>query len=340
MSKKGFIFVLLLVSGYSLSAQIGGRYTYQFLNLVSSPRQAALGGKYVTGYNMDPTSALQNPAAINEEMHNQLAVNYVNYISDVNYGSVAYARAFGPRQLVFHTGITYINYGKFNGFDEFGNETSEFGAGEVALSFGYSYAIPNSNFHVGSSVKFISSKLEEYTSLGGALDLGVIYHNPDTKFDAGLSIKNLGTQFTTYAGTREDLPLTIDLGFAKTLTGVPIRWNFTLENLQIWDVAFRNPARDVTDLEGNVEEDDPGFVNNALRHVVLGVEFFPESGFNVRLGYNFRRSEELRIVDQRSFAGLSGGFSLKMGKFRFAYSYARYNSAASSSTFGLNVNLQ
>ncbi|MFY8111996.1 MAG: penicillin-binding protein, partial [Flavobacterium sp.] len=33
--------------------QIGGRYTYQFLNLVTSPRQAALGGKIVTIYDED-----------------------------------------------------------------------------------------------------------------------------------------------------------------------------------------------------------------------------------------------------------------------------------------------
>ena len=192
---------------------------------------------------------------------------------------------------------------------------------------------------MGANGKLISSKLEQYSSLGGAIDLGVAYHNPETKFDFGFVIQNLGTQFTPYVDTFEPLPLGIHLGIAKTLEQVPIRWNLSLENIQIWNIAFGNPARDLTDLEGNVEEDDPSFINNALRHVVLGVEFFPEKGFNLRLGYNFRRSEELRIVDQRSFAGLSGGFSLKVKKFRFTYSYARYNAAAGSSTFGLHINL-
>lgn len=318
-------------------SQIGGRYTYQFLNLVSSPRQAALGGKYVTGYNQDPTSAMLNPATINSEMDNQLAVNYVNYIADVNYGSLGYAKSFGLNEHVVHLGATYINYGSFDGFDEFGNETAEFNASEVAVSLGYAYQIPNSNLHFGVNAKFITSSLEQYNSTGGALDLGMIYHNPDSKFDFGISVRNIGTQFSTYAGTQEDLPLSVDMGLAKTLSNVPIRWSFTLENLQVWDIAFRNSARDITDLEGNVEEDDPSFLNNALRHIVLGAEFFPESGFNIRLGYNFRRGEELRVENQRSFAGISGGFALKLGKFQFAYSYARYNSAASSSTFGINV---
>jgi len=338
--KRNYLAFIIFFFTTLTYAQIGGRYTYQFLNLVSSPRQAALGGKYVTGYNADPTSAMLNPASINSEMNNQLAVNYVNYISDVNYGSVAYAKALGKKERMFHVGITYINYGTFDGFDEFENPTGDFSAGEVAISLGYAYNIPSSKFYVGANAKFVSSKLEEYTSIGGALDLGLIYHNPETKFDFGLSVRNLGGQFTAYDEVKEDIPLSIDAGIAQTLKNVPIRWNLTLENLQVWDVAFRNPTRDVTDLEGNVEADDPGFINNALRHVVLGVEFFPESGFNLRLGYNFRRSEELRIEGQRSFAGLSGGFSLKLGKFRFAYSYARYNSAAASSTFGINLNLQ
>ena len=54
-----------------VSAQIGGETTYQFLNLVSSPRQAALGGKVFTNVDYDVTQALTNPATINVEMDNQ-----------------------------------------------------------------------------------------------------------------------------------------------------------------------------------------------------------------------------------------------------------------------------
>ena len=74
--------------------------------------------------------------------------------------------------------------------------------------------------------------------------------------------------------------------------------------------------------------------------LILGVELFPKGGFNIRLGYSFRRGEELRIVDQRSFAGLSAGFGVKFNRVRFNYAYSRYNSAASSSFFGLNIDLQ
>ncbi len=94
------------------------------------------------------------------------------------------------------------------------------------------------------------------------------------------------------------------------------------------------------DLEGNVVSDEPGFFNNALRHTVVGIEIWPEKIFQVRLGYSFRRAEELRIDETRAFSGLSGGFSLKMNKIRFSFSHARYSLAANTSFFGLNIDLQ
>ena len=71
MTQKVFLVVSLFISQL-LAAQIGGKATYQFLNLVNSPRMAALGGKVVTNYDYDPTQPLFNPASINPAMDNQL----------------------------------------------------------------------------------------------------------------------------------------------------------------------------------------------------------------------------------------------------------------------------
>lgn len=53
--------------------QIGGKYAYEFLNLGTSPRQAALGEKVITIYDEDVNQALFNPATINKK-NNSLAV--------------------------------------------------------------------------------------------------------------------------------------------------------------------------------------------------------------------------------------------------------------------------
>jgi hypothetical protein len=324
----------------STFAQVGGESTYQFLNLVSSPRQAALGGKVITNYDYDVTAGLYNPASINVEMDNQLALNYSSYLGGISYGTAAYAYTWDRRVQTFHVGMTYINYGSFDGYDQNGVSTGSFTGNEAALSVGYAKQLGRSDFYGGFNVKLITSKLEQYNSIGGALDLGIIYIDDRLDFHASLVVRNLGTQFTTYAGLNEKLPFEVDLGLSQTLENVPIRWHVTFENLQKWPIGVSNPARATTDLDGNQTQEKVGFLNETLRHTIIGAELFPEKGFNIRLGYNFRRSEELRIVDQRNFSGLSFGIGLKFNKMRFSYTHARYTNASNTSFFGLQIDLQ
>jgi len=323
-----------------IQAQVGGEATYQFLNLVSSPRQAALGGKVLTNVDYDVTQALFNPATINVDMDNQLALNYTSYLGGISYGSAAYAYTVDRRTQTFHAGITYVNYGSFDGYDEAGNSTGIFSGNETALSFGYALQIGYSDFYFGANTKLITSKLEQYNSFGVATDLGLLYINEDLDFHAALAIRNFGTQITTYAGLQEKLPFEVDLGMSQRLENVPIRWHITLENLQEWPITRPNPARSTSDLSGNQTDEKIGFLGQVMRHSIFGAEIFPEGGFNIRLGYNFRRAEELRIVDQRNFSGLSAGFSIKMNKMRFSYTHAKYTSAANSNFFGLQIDLK
>ncbi|BAO56593.1 type IX secretion system protein PorQ [Nonlabens marinus] len=340
MRYRYLVLLITVVLIAPAEAQIGGEATYQFLNLVTGTKQAALGGRVLTVVDYDPTTALYNPATINAKMDNQLQVNYANYLGDVNYGTASYAYTWDRRTQTFHAGVTYLDYGKFNGFDEQGNATGEFGGNEVAVSVGYAYNIPWSDFYVGANVKLISSKLESFTSLGGAVDLGLLYYDEEKAMRGALVVRNLGTQFTAYNEIYESLPLEIALGFSNTMRTLPVRLHVTLENLQKWNIAFSNEANAQRDLDGNVVSEEPGFFNNALRHTVLGVEIFPESAFELRLGYSFRRAEELRIQDTRAFSGLSAGFSLKVNKMRFSYSHARYTLASHTSFLGVNINLQ
>lgn len=339
MFKNGLYTILFLFGSVSYG-QIGGQSVYTFLNLVTSPRQAALGGKTITIFDSDVNQAHFNPATINPEMDNHLAINYGSYFGEVTYGTASYAYTYDQHVQTFHAGVNYVNYGKFDGRDENGLATSEFKGSEIALSVGYAYQIPNSAIRVGANAKLISSSLEAYNSLGGAVDLGALYINEASNINWAFVIRNLGTQFSTYSGTNEKLPLEILLGVSQQLENVPIRWHLTLENLQQWDVAFSNPARAVNSIDGTSTAEKVSFFNNALRHVIIGAEFFPQKAFNLRLGYNFRRSEELLIEQQRNFSGISVGFGLKINKLKFNYSYSRYTLASNSSLFGLTINFQ
>ncbi|MDG1730094.1 MAG: type IX secretion system protein PorQ [Algibacter sp.] len=339
MLRKIITFFCLTITSLSL-AQVGGETTYRFLNLMSSPRQAALGGKVLTNVDYDVTQAIFNPATINVEMDNQLALNYTSYLGGISFGTAAYAYTIDRRTQTFHAGITYVNYGSFDGYDEAGNSTGSFTGNETALSFGYATQIDYSDFYFGGNIKLITSKLEQYNSIGAAVDLGIIYINEDLDFNAALVVRNLGSQITTYADLNERIPFEVAFGMSQRLENVPIRWHVTLENLQEWPISRPNPARAISDLSGNQSSEKVGFIGQVIRHTIVGAELFPDGGFNIRLGYNFRRGEELRIIDQRNFSGLSAGISIKMNKMRFSYTHAKFTSAANANFFGLQIDLQ
>lgn len=336
---KKFTFFLFLFINTATFSQIGGQGVYQFLNVITSPRQAALGGKTITNYDYDVNQPLFNPASINTEMDGRLALNYANYFGDVSYGTAAFAYTYDRHVQTFHAGITYINYGKFDGRDEFGAATGSFSGNEIALSMGYAYNVPWTTLYLGANAKLISSTLESYQSFGVAADLAALYVDEKNDINYGLVLRNFGTQITSYSGTRERLPLEIIAGVSQELENVPIRWHLTLENLQKWNVSFANPARAKQTIDGEPEQEKVGFLANASRHIILGAEFFPKKAFSVRLSYNFRRAAELKILEKRTFSGISAGFGLRFRKFRFDYSYSRFTLASNTSLFGLTVNL-
>jgi len=338
MNKK-IATVIGLFFGQLIMAQIGGRETYQFLNLPTSPLQAALGGKNVTIYNYDVNQAFMNPASINEQMSDKVSLNFSKYYGDLNYGTLAYSKKF-KNEHQFQVGIQYLNYGSIDGYDENGIETGSFTGNDLALSLGYSHHISGTKFYVGSNLKIISSKLETYTSFAAGFDFGGMYVDPETGFNAGLSLRNVGTQLETYNEIYENLPFEVTLGFSKRLENVPLRWHLTLENLQKWDISFSNPNRGDVGLDGKVTDEKVSVINNAIRHVIIGAELFPEKKFNIRLAYNFRKGYEMKILEQKSFSGFSAGFGFRYNRLRFDYSYSRFTLASNTSMFGLSLNLK
>ncbi|MBC7642578.1 MAG: type IX secretion system protein PorQ [Flavobacterium sp.] len=337
MSKFKILISLIFITSISYG-QVGGQSVYQFLNLVNSPRQAALGGKILTLHDNDPNQAQFNPACINQDMDNHLAINYGNYFGEVTYGTINYAYTFDRHVQTFYAGAQYVNYGKFDGYNEFGQQTNSFTGSEAALTGGYAYNIPYSDFYLGINAKLITSQLESYSSFGGALDIGFLFIDERNDVNWAFAVRNFGTQFSTYSGAKENLPTEIMIGVSQEVENVPIRWHLTFENLQQWKIAFANPNRATATIEGDSEPEKVSFINNAMRHVIVGIELFPRKSFNLRLGYNFRRGEELSIIDQRNFSGMSVGFGLKINNLKFNYSYSRYTLAANTSLFGLTIN--
>jgi hypothetical protein len=191
------------------------------------------------------------------------------------------------------------------------------------------------NLHVGIRASVISSKLEQYHSWGWSADLGVYYQSLQNRMRYALVFQNMGTQITTYDEVYEPLPFNIHFGISNQLEHLPLRWHFGMQQLQRWDLAYVNPNQVQLDLNGNPQDQSVNFLKELSRHVVFGAEMFPDRAFSFQIGYNFLRAAEMKVLDQRSFSGLSLGFGINIRKFRFQFSHTRYTVAGNSNFFGL-----
>ncbi|OYU83473.1 MAG: penicillin-binding protein [Flavobacterium sp. BFFFF2] len=337
---KHWLFFVAIWSTLTCQAQVGGKSVYQFLNLVTSPRQAALGGKILTLYDEDVNQAHFNPATIHDEMDNKLSANYASYFGDINYGTASYATTLSRSNTTLFFGMQYINYGTFEGYDASGQKTASFTGNEGALVVGSATQVEDLPVYLGVNLKFITSQLESYSSYGMGADIGALYKDVENGIYVAVTLRNWGYQLKTYSGINERLPTELMVGISQDLENMPLRWHLTLENLQQWDIAFSNPNRAQSSIDGSSTPEKVSFFNNALRHVIIGAELFPKRIFNLRIGYNFRRGEELSLEEQRNFSGICLGFGLRFNHIKFNYSYSRYTLASNTSLFGLNIDLQ
>lgn len=335
---KKILLTLQLVIPMLMFSQSSPRSAYGFLNLPTSPFQNAMGGNNITDKGTNPNQVIYNPAALHDEMHGQLHLSYGNLYGTNNMGAASYAHNFG-RDRNIHISVVYLDYGNMMGYNEYGEKTQNFSASDIALATGSSYRIQESDFYIGANLKAISSTIAQYNSWAVGADLGALYANEENGWRVGLSFRNIGFQLKAFESETEKMPFQITAAVSKQLENVPIRWHFTLDNLQQYKVAFSNPNRSVIGLDGSIKEEAIQWYDHALRHVIVGAELFTNKKFNGRISYNFKRGEEMKLIDQRSFAGLSFGFSIKMNKFTFEYSHGRVTRAGNSNFVALTMKI-
>lgn len=336
MNKKNALILVLIFISLFGNAQTGGENIYEFLNLGSSARVAALGGDQVALQDPDADYSFYNPAALTSDLDEKVALNYVNYISDINYGYAAYNKSFdkiGTFSLAMH----YVNYGKFTQANEFGEKNGTFKASDYALILSYSRQI-NENIKVGASIKPIYSSLEKYNSFGLAADLGLIYDSSNKLFRASIVARNFGYQIKAYYGShREDLPNEILIGMSTKLQHAPFRFALTYSHLEEFDMSYESGLNKNDESSSNTNEDS--FSDKAFKHLILGTEFLPSKNFTIRLGYNFQRRQELKVEEKSSTVGFTWGFGVKVSRFRINFASAKYHLAGASNHFSISTRL-
>ncbi len=318
--------------------QLGGRTVFPFLDLPPGAQQAALGGMNVSTRSDDPTMLFANPALLNAEMDGRLALSYVAYVADIKQSTAAYV--FNTAKAGrFGVGVTYLNYGNFEGYDAAGNRLGTFGVNEYTV--GVSDAYTKGKFTFGATTKLAVSSIDGSRSVAGVADAGVVYQHPTQDFTVGVAAKNLGYQFSPYPGAdRGPLPLDVQAGFTVKPEHMPLRFSLTAHHLQQWDIQYLDPnQRGQPDANGVEKKPTRSFGDNLARHFTVGAALVLSKSLNLRVGYNHLQRRELRLDNTSGSAGLSFGIMLKISGFQLDYTHATLQAAGSSEYFTLARNL-
>ena len=316
--------ILFSIGSATISfAQIGGRSTFGFLDRTNSARVAAMGGNILAISDNDISLVLTNPSLISAEMSNTLALDYVDVRSAYNYGDVMYSRTFSKAGSFVGT-FQFINYGKFTYADMAGNTSGDFTASEYALTIGWARNL-SPHFSIGANGKLIYSQLESYHSYGIAVDVAGTYKTADDIFSASLVARNIGIQLVPYvAGERDHLPFEMQAGISTKFKHIPVRLSLLYNNIEKWDLSYYDPLspdNKVDPITGQTKKKTAvgDFADKLMRHIVIGTEITIAKVFSLRLGYNYKQRQELKLPDRTALSGFTYGFGLHIKMFTLSY---------------------
>jgi hypothetical protein len=345
MTRQLFLypFLLLTLSPFSSFSQSGGRAIFEFLQLSPSARVTALGGRYISvqdSANADVILAQMNPAILSIHSTKSISLNQSFYFGGTRFSTLSGALHLPKENITVHAGLQYLDYGKFQGADEFGNKTNEFNASDMAFIAGASRKLFD-DLSIGLNLKFIFSQLESYNSSGLGMDLGALYTLKQNRQYLGLSVRHMGIQWDPYYETREPLPFNIELGYTQRLEYVPIQFSITAHDLQRWSLRYDNPDAEVSIFGEpvNAPSSIERFIDNAARHLIFGAEVLigKYAPLRLRVGYHHQRHQELKDQNYRGLSGFSGGVGIKLSRLSFDYGMANYHLAGSMHSIGLTL---
>ncbi len=305
--KKSYILLTLLAAAAPLAAQNESQTEYNMLRVPMSARAAALGGDNITLVDDDASLIFSNPALLCNVADKTIGFNYMNYMAGVNNLGASYDFSVLERGTVA-VSAQYVNYGSMKETDAEGTVTGTFNANDIALSGYFSYLL-NDYFSAGLALKFVTSYIADYNSIGIAVDLGLNYFNPNSEWSVSVVVKNLGGQVKAYNEDYEPMPIDVQAGVSKRLIHTPLRLNLTFVDLNHLNYKFTS-------------------------HMVLGADLLLPYNIWIGGGYNFRRAREMKTGsgdgESSHGAGLSFGGGINLDRFGVNLAWGKYHVGSSS----------
>lgn len=305
MKKVIFTLITILFTLHAKAQE--SQEVYSFLRLPVSAHAAALGGDNISISDDDPSLIFHNPALISNSTDKSINLNFMTYMEGSTTASASFVKAWKER-ATWGVSAQYIDYGSMKEMTADNIELGTFSAKDIALAGTFAYMLSD-HWSGGITLRFISSSIASYNSIGIASDLGVNYFDEEHGWSLSAVAKNLGGQVKAYQDEYEKIPFDLQVGVSKRLAAAPLRFSATLSRLNRWNTSF-------------------------IQHLAIGADIFLGESIYVAGGYNFRRRDEMKVYDGENSsshgAGLSIGAGLTLQRFKLGIAYAKYHVSASS----------
>lgn len=319
----GMFLLLCLIFTVRSQAQ-----SFEILKLSSSAKTWALGGDNVSYVQRDPIAFKLNPALINEDHFHAASFSFGSIYS----GNQLYSSSYNSliKSIPVSFGLSYLNYGTFDGYDPVGNKTNDFRSGELALSAGSSHQL--GPFRLGLNLNFALSTIENYNASAILFDLGGLYQHPRADFSVGLAVRNLGFKTSDYFdGSQTSLPLDVAVGLTFKPKHMPARFSFTFHQLNEWENNDENE-------ESNLNVKEVSFTEQFFRHLVFGLELPFTKNFSIFMGYDHGRRKTMTTDARKGFTGYSFGLAFAIKRIDFTYALNNYHIAGAAHRLSLVYN--
>ncbi len=342
MTARKFIGLLfpLIVMQYNVAAQIGGKRSFEFLEVPNHARVAGLGTVNVSSNAGDVNMVWQNPALLRAEMDGQFSFTFSPYLAGIYNYNASYAKEI-EKAGMFSVGVFYVDYGDFEGFDNTGASTEEFSANDFSIQLSHSRT--QGVFQYGANLKFAGSQISGYNQSALLMDLGGAFLHPEKDLSVGMVIKNVGFYTQKLDGEDRPLPYDVQLGATFKPEFMPFRFSLTANRFYQYDLSYYDNTQ--LNNDGNnvfIDENagEPGNFTKIFQHFTIGTEVILGKSINLRAGYNHLIRQSLKGEQTAGGGGFTFGFLFHTKKINLAYSNAIYQIGGNSHfiTLGTNFN--
>ena len=292
--KKFLVFMLLAhlacFVGEAKSAEFDnlGTSGAQFLKLDVDARVVGLGGANAA-ITRGAMALYYNPAGIANMDENSLAFSYTDWVADIKYNYLAYARPIsGFGNVGVHAAVLTMDDMERTTLEEPDGTGEMFGANSWVIGVSNAHQLTD-RFSFGVTVKYVREKISELSSGSVAFDVGTLYYTGYRTLRIAMSTRNFGTD-TKFGGT--ELETTLDQDNDPTTQPVEVRLNTQSHPLPLsfrlgvaYDFEFDEDNTLMAALDG-CNTRDRG------QQASVGFEYSWRNQLALRAGYKIEADEE------------------------------------------------